>query len=84
MSCFTLLGCLELVKKFVVGGGGGGGWVCKPILVFSLGFGQAEQQYLTITSLATTSSWDATCSVDKELANNDRMLKALLKQLDKL
>ena len=44
MSNFTLLGCLELVKKFVVGGGGGGGgWVCKPILVFSLGFGQAEQ-----------------------------------------
>ena len=47
MLNFTLLGCLELVKKFVVGGGwvsgGGGGWVCKPILVFSLGFGQAEQ-----------------------------------------
>ena len=36
---------MELVKKIVVGGGGGG-WVvvCKPILVFSLGFGQAEQK----------------------------------------
>ena len=31
--------CLELVKRFVVGGG----WVCKPILVFSLNFDQAEQ-----------------------------------------
>ena len=31
----------ELAKKFVVVVGGG--WVCKPILVFSLGFDQAEQ-----------------------------------------
>jgi hypothetical protein len=27
----------------VVVGGGGGWWVCKPILVLSFGFGQAEQ-----------------------------------------
>jgi hypothetical protein len=38
---------MELVKKFLVVGGGGLWWVlvvvCKPILVFSLGFYQAEQ-----------------------------------------
>ena len=41
MSNFTLLGCLELVKKFVAGGGGV--VMLKPILVFSLGLGQVEQ-----------------------------------------
>ena len=52
MSNFTLLGCLELAKKFVVvvvvgGWVVGGGWVVvvlRPILVFSLG--QAEQKYV--------------------------------------
>ena len=48
MQNFSFLACLEVVEKFVVGGGGGwvvvGGWVvCKPILVFSLSLGQAEQ-----------------------------------------
>jgi hypothetical protein len=28
----------------VVVGGSGGGWLCEPILVFSFGFDQAEQQ----------------------------------------
>ena len=32
----------------MVGGGGGGWWVvvCKPILVFTLSLGQAEQKHL--------------------------------------
>ena len=46
MLNFTLLGCLELVKKFVVVVLVVGGWVvCKPILVFSFDFGQAEQLF---------------------------------------
>ena len=44
MSNFTLLGCLELVKKFVVGGGWWWVMVLKPILVFSFGLSQAEQK----------------------------------------
>ena len=47
MQNFKIVAQPLLGEKFVVGGGGGvvGGWVvCKPILVFSLGFGQAEQK----------------------------------------
>jgi hypothetical protein len=38
-----------MVKQFVVGGGG---W-CKPILVLSFGFDQAEQYIKTIKKQAT-------------------------------
>ena len=37
MSNFTLLGCLELVKKFSVVVVGGGGWWSKVSLVFCFG-----------------------------------------------
>ena len=35
--------CLELVKKIMAGGWWWWWLVCTPVLVFSLGFGQAEQ-----------------------------------------
>ena len=41
----ALLPCCTPFSSSGGGGGGGGGWwvVCKPILVFSLSLGQAEQ-----------------------------------------
>ena len=45
MQNFKTLGQTLLGEKFVVGVGG----VCRPILVFSFDFGQAEQLALILT-----------------------------------
>ena len=44
MANLSLLLSLESLEKFLCGGGW---WVCKPILVFSLSLGQAEQKVTT-------------------------------------
>ena len=45
MQNFIFLACLEVAEKFVVVVGGWWWVVCKPILVFSLSLGQAEQYF---------------------------------------
>ena len=47
MQNFKTLGQPLLGEKIVVVGGGG--WVCKPILVFSLSFDLAEQLFHSIS-----------------------------------
>ena len=47
------------ISRRKVCGGGGGGWVCKPILVFSFDFGQAEQLN-TYYEMHKVNAWNTT------------------------